>query len=112
MKKLINLTTVAIALLALLPSCMHQISKDNLSKLSIGMTKEQVISCLGKPYVTRCALTDAESNVLEMWEYQVFQPWQGAVSYVVGFKNNKLKLYGQPKDFEQSADHVQEFRVR
>lgn len=103
---------ISVGLILILPSCMHQIHKDNLSKLSIGMTKEQVISCLGKPYVTRVALTDAESNVLEMWEYQVFQPWQGTITYCVGFKNGKLKLYGQPNDFEQSANHVQEFRVR
>lgn len=112
MKKNINLAGLAIALLLLLPSCMHQINKNNLSKISLGMSKTQVASCLGKPYVSRGAHVQSDGTLWEVWEYIVFQPWQGAVTYFLYFSDHKLVQYGQPGDFQKPADHVQEFRVR
>lgn len=102
MKKYLN-SVLALSLLVILPSCVHQIYKDSLSKISIGMTKDQIISRLGKPYVNRGAYIMNNSVPCEVWEYCVFQPWQGTRSYLFYFVEDCLVQYGQGQDWQNQT---------
>ena len=88
--------------LPILPSCIHQINRNNLLKVSIGMSKEQAIACLGKPYLNRGAHIQDDGALWEVIEYQV-QIWADTRTIFLYFHDDKLVQYCQLGDFSKAA---------
>lgn len=83
-------------------SYAQPIDKNKLSKISIGMTKEQVISCLGEPYLNRGAYKQRNGTLWECFEYQV-QVFEHIRTFFLYFDHGKLTQYCQPGDFKGAA---------
>ena len=119
--------------LLLLSNCAT--SAQNLRKVSIGMTKDQVAENLGEPTVVRGSIMNKYGQVIEVWEYKLAMPTDdnagtiigksaltvitfgvGAISfkgkremYWLYFYDNKLVQWGQKGDWKQETDRIYEF---
>lgn len=85
-----NIFTLAIASLFFLQvGCRTggHIGEGDASKLSVGMTREQVIKKLGKPESV------ANDNVTETLGYTVERPWAGRSQLRIKFVNGKVTAY-------------------
>lgn len=78
--------------LPFLPACQHRIQK-NLSRVSIGMNKEEVIACLGKSYVNKEAEILENGALFEEIEYRIFTPFIGEKSCFMFFIDGILVKY-------------------
>jgi hypothetical protein len=69
------------------------------NKVSLGMSKGEVIDAIGKPQSTRAA------NGVEYMTYNVYEVVFGQyVPYFVRIKNGKVDAYGKMGDFNSSKD--------
>lgn len=98
----------------LLPGCFQQIiPAKRLMRLSVGMSKEQVVNVLGEPNAFRGATVSANGETTELYEYLVNDgnlAWSWY--YFLYFKENKLVQWGKTDDWQRTSDAVQEIRVR
>ena len=78
--------------LPFLPACQHKIQK-NLSRVSIGMSKEEVIACLGKSYVNKEGEILENGVIWEVIEYQTLIPFEGKEICGLCFADGRLVKY-------------------
>lgn len=110
-------------------------STRNLSKISLDMTKEQVIEQMGQPTVVRGAIKNKFNQAVEVWEYKLskaqagkfwgnlgasvatFGIWAPAAvvsheaditNYWLYFYDGKLVQWGQAGDWKREADRIYE----
>ena len=90
-------STIVLALLS--PGCSwvmpHKYARQ-LNKLSIGMTKVEVIDVMGDPIATK-AFKDQETLVYHLRDHK------GKSEYWVTFVDGKATMWGNPGDFGSAA---------
>ena len=90
-----------------------------LSRISLDMTKEQVIQNAGEPQVVRGAIRTRSGEVVEVWEYELYQ-YAGAMrgvspyyrTYWLYFVDGTLFQWGEAGDWAREADRIYELRFR
>ena len=89
--------------------------KVDLSPLQIGMSKQEVIEAIGKPYNVIGAKR-FENGVVEVWDYRCYGAnvvqYYIETQYWLYFLDGKLEQWGQPGDWEKEATRIYEIRVR
>ena len=106
MKKAWHLLVVPLVVIScLLSGCASM--NTNVSKLKLGMTPDEVLKQIGKPYTIRAAKVYQDNEWTEVWEYMA--PWftWNPKNYWVFFENGKVVQWGEPGDFSgQSGAQV------
>lgn len=141
MRKLIGLPVLKLFLIiGLCISLVGCATTRRLQQISLGMTKDEVVTKIGNPTVVRGCITNKHGQVVEVWEYNL-RVKQVGVGEVVGktflaictlgislaishprergaekrdywlyFINDKLVQWGQAGDWKTEADRIYEFR--
>jgi len=108
-----------IPIIAVFYAC-HQYDKSlyrdiPLHSISVGMSEDDIIENLGKPYNVIGSRKYKEGNI-EVWEYRRYELGtafdQLLEKYWLYFWNGKLEQWGRPGDWEKEADRIWEIRVR
>lgn len=87
--------------------------KADLSLISIGMSKQQVIQTLGKKPDNLIGAKQYPEGTLEVLQYTEADLWSGMEQrYWLYFWNNNLAQWGRPGDWQQEADKIYELRIR
>lgn len=85
------------------------LSKPDLSRISVGMSKEEVVSRLGKPHEV------AQQGQTEYFTYNFDHPFDGrpaiVESYYVRFVKGIVESYGRKGDFDSTKGPAVEPRV-
>ena len=85
----------------------EKLSPPKFQVVSLGMSKQEVVSALGNPDQVVGAKKDGE-NVIETWEYHRVEALPGpdriAERYQVVFTNGKLSSYESSGDFKQQIN--------
>ena len=71
----------------------------NVSKLKLGMTPDEVLKQIGKPYTIRAAKVYEDNEWTEVWEYLAPALTWNPKNYWVFFENGKVVQWGEPGDF-------------
>ena len=73
-RKSLIITALIIPAVLLISGCggKRRTSAD-LSRLSVGMTKEQVREVIGEPDEVRGSTVDKKGNVVSLWSYNVYR---------------------------------------
>ena len=98
---------------ALLAGCATPAKR--MSRVSLGMTKEQVIQNLGNPTVARGAIRNKFNQTVEVWEYRLALPktvWsqRDMKNYWLYFVEDKLVRWGEAGDWERESNQIYEFQ--
>ncbi|WP_139367137.1 hypothetical protein [Sediminibacterium ginsengisoli] len=107
MKKGIFLVTVVLFFM----SCAPYKAID-LTRVSLGMSKEEVYTALKKKPDNVIGSTQYGNDVLEVMQYTRYDAgtMQIAERYYLYFLNGKLKQWGRPGDWRKEADRIYEYR--
>jgi hypothetical protein len=72
---------------------------ESVAELKLGMTPDQVLQKLGKPFTVRAAKVYENKETTEVWEYipPVFTMYPK--TYWVFFENGQVVQWGEPGDF-------------
>lgn len=72
---------------------------QSVSELKLGMTPDQVLQKLGKPFTVRAAKAYENKETTEVWEYMppLFSLYPK--TYWVFFENGQVVQWGEPGDF-------------
>ena len=104
-----------------------------MTRISLGMSKEQVVQKLGNPTVARGAIRNKFDQTVEVWEYRLALPEDqvgakvaftvftvGFGAFVLGkrdmknywlyFVEDKLVRWGEAGDWEREASQIYEFQ--
>jgi hypothetical protein len=76
------------------PACQHKM-QASMSRISIGMPKEEVISQLGKSYLISNAKILEDGSIFEVIEYKILIPFVGQRRILLAFTNETLTHYKQ-----------------
>ena len=99
-------------LVLLLTSCATP--AKHMTRISLGMTKEQVIQKLGNPTVARGAIRNKFDQTVEVWEYRlrIGDPFigPGIKNYWLYFMEDKLVRWGEAGDWDREASQIYEFQ--
>jgi hypothetical protein len=113
-------------------------SASSLSTITLGMTKDEVLDCIGSPDVVRGAIRNKFGQVVEVHEYTLAMPSKDGAGEVIGksfltvftfgigaasfksekrlfwlyFHDDKLVQWGQAGDWSREADRIYEYRFR
>lgn len=105
----------------------------HMTRISLGMSKEQVIQNLGNPTVARGAIRNKFDQTVEVWEYRLALPEDEVGSktattivtlgigaflfadrdmknYWLYFVEDKLVRWGEAGDWEREASQIYEFK--
>lgn len=108
MKRMILASLVAMMAAAALTACTA--FNVNVSKLSLGMTPDEVEAAIGKPFNVRAAKMYSETEWAQVWEYLPPAFTWNPKTYWVYFENDKVVQWGEPGDFTgSSASAVKEY---
>lgn len=130
--KLFSLRFISCLLLAILLAGCATPAK-HMTRISLGMSKEQVVQKLGNPTVARGAIRNKFDQTVEVWEYRLALPEDkvgrktvltigtlgiGALSFVdrdmkdywLYFVEDKLVRWGEAGDWEREASQIYEFK--
>lgn len=84
------------------------LSKPDLSRISIGMSKQEVVAELGDPHDV------AQKGDVEYFSYNFDHPFDGRPaivdSYYVRFVDGRVESYGRKGDFDSTKDPAVEVR--
>lgn len=69
------------------------------ARLKLGMTPDEVIRQIGKPYTIRAAKVYEDNEWAEVWEYLPPSLTWNPKTYWVYFENGKVVQWGEPGDF-------------
>jgi hypothetical protein len=74
-----------------------------MDKLKLGMTPDEVVQQVGKPYTIRAAKVYEDKRTVEVWEYlpRFFTLYPKA--YWVYFEDGQVVQWGEPGDFSGRA---------
>ena len=128
MKSFINSLSILIAFL-LFVSCAT--SSKKLTRVSLGMTKSEVMKQLGDPQMIRGSLRNKFNQVVEVWQYKMVLPDDGRTlakksaltvvtfgvaaytfadkdkeNYWFYFHDNKLVQWNVAGDWQRAADQI------
>lgn len=112
-----HIFTFVVALL-LLSSCGSKKSMAlHPERLSLGMSKQEVISVMGEHITLKIIGSKAyDSGTIEVGQYydKKLMYGQGLVEeiYYLYFLDNKLVQWGRPQDWQKEADRIYEIRHR
>ena len=59
-------------------------SVEELKKISLGMSKKEVMTSLGEPTVARGAIRNRYSQIVEVWEYTLTLPTEESTGTIIG----------------------------
>jgi hypothetical protein len=80
------------------------------------MTKDEVLSTMGKQTAVRASMTNKYGQVIEVWEYGLhkaaFGITGGTKYYWLYFYNGKLVQWGEAGDWQREADLIYETKFR
>ena len=90
-----------------------------LTRISLGMPKPEVVQKMGKPTSVRGSIRNKYDQVIEVWEYRLYQ-YSGAIEglspyydlYWLYFVNDTLVQWGKAGDWRKEADRIHEIRFR
>lgn len=109
---------LTITLLVLLTACGSKKSMAlHPERLSIGMTKQEVITTMGDHIPMKVIGSKVYSNgTIEVGQYydKKLMYGRGLVEeiYYLYFLDNKLIQWGRPQDWQREADRIYEIRLR
>lgn len=114
MRKFAGHTLYKVLICLLVFSCA---TTGKLINLNLDMTKQDVITSIGKPDVARGSMRNKYGQVIEVWEYLEYktddQAFYGITTpYWLYFYNGRLVQWGQASDWQQEADKIYEMRFR
>lgn len=106
-----------VTMVLMLASCAPR--QASLARVSLDMSKDQVIEQIGEPNAVRGAIRNRFGQVVEVWEYQLYQ-YAGAIrglspyhrTYWLYFVDGVLAQWGEAGDWEREADRIYEVRIR
>lgn len=78
--------------------------------LSLGMTPEDVLDAIDKPYTVRAAKVYEDGQSTEVWEYRSRFGFD-VTDYWLYFENGRLVQWGQPGDFTGNKSLIQEYKA-
>lgn len=86
----------------------------NLSRISLGMTKEEVLEKLGKRPDNVIGSKQFPEGTVEVIQFSKYDAWTAQLTerYWLYFLDGKLKQWGRPGDWKKEADQIYEFRNR
>lgn len=109
MKKLIF-----VLLTVLMVGC--KTTKSVLADISLGMSKKDVSSSIGKPKSVRGSIKNKYDQIIEVWEYQLcdypFSSFVTCDNYWMYFADGRLVQWGQAGDWGKEANAIYEVRFR
>ena len=87
----------------------------HMTRISLGMSKEQVVQNLGNPTVARGAIRNKFDQTVEVWEYRLALPktvWsqRDMKDYWLYFVEDKLVRWGEAGDWDREASQIYEFQ--
>lgn len=117
MKKIISKIGLAIIIGLLVQGCAT--TTKVLSRISLDMTKSEVVQKIGEPTSVRGSIKNKYDQIIEVWEYRLYQ-YPGAIEgltpfynlYWLYFVNDKLVQWGKAGDWRKEADKINEIRFR
>jgi len=91
----------------------HSLKSEALSRVSIGMTKDDVKVAIGRPDIVRGSIINDNNQIIEVWEYYVltggsfFYPETlRTEGYLLYFNNNILVSWGKGGDWKDEANKI------
>lgn len=111
-----NVLFPAIVLAFLLSGCTT--THLRLENLSLGMTKQEVISVLGRPDNVASSFIDQNPpyQEKEIWEYYQYETQDGFFYrnqlFLVAFSSGHLVKWGRPGQFSRPPDEIKEIQIR
>ena len=86
-----------------------------MARISLGMSKEQVVQNLGNPTVARGAIRNKFDQTVEVWEYRLALPktvWsqRDMKDYWLYFVEDKLVRWGEAGDWSKESSQIYEFQ--
>ncbi len=124
MKKIISKIGLAIIIGLLVQGCIT--TTKVLSRISLDMTKSEVIQKIKEPTSVRGSIKNKYGQIIEVWEYRLCSHATLGSRYPSGvhaihyhydlywlyFVNNKLVQWGKAGDWRKEADEIYEIRFR
>lgn len=127
---------LVLCLLSLTKPAVALQKAEVLEKISLGMTKEEVVGEMGPPNVVRGAITNKYDQTVEVWQYTLALPSEDSAGEVVGksaltcitlgvgaatfkppkrkywlyFVDDSLVQWGEAGDWRAEADRIYEMR--
>ncbi len=89
-----------------LVSCANYASPQNLDELVIHMNKDDVLKKMNFSGISRGSILTESGKVVEVREYQIFQPFVGTHAYWLYFSDGKLAKWGQAGDWADAQKFV------
>jgi hypothetical protein len=123
-------------LVMLVTGCASNLKpSSHLRQVSLGMSKEEVVSVLGEPMVARGAIRNKYNQVVEVWEYTLALPSKDSAGQIAGktaltiftlgmgaaafraekkdywlyFLDDKLVQWGEAGDWKKEPQRIYEF---
>ena len=105
---LVSLVALA-AMASVFGGCISRNAK--VSRLTLGMSPEEVAETIGRPFAIRAAKVYTETGeTSQVWEYLPPVITSNPKTYWLYFENDKLVQWGEPGDFSGSpATAVKEY---
>jgi hypothetical protein len=80
------------------------------------MTKDEVLSTMGKPTAIRSPITNKYGQAIEVWEYTLYKKWigpySGAKYYWLYFCNGKLVQWEEAGDWRRETGRIYETKFQ
>lgn len=94
--------SILFVMLSLMIGCAHS---PNFSKITLGLTKEEVIDRIGSPDTT------AAKGGAEYLNYVYWQDTRFEKNYFVRLTNGKVESYGEVGDFDSARAPAQQYDI-
>jgi len=107
--------TLAVLFTAItLTSCLSSSKPIHLSRITIGMEKNEVFEQLSPREPRPVGAKQYQNGVIEVFQYSRRTPdsWMDNQFYWLYFLDGKLSQWGRPGDWQRQADMIYEIRMR
>jgi len=78
--------------------------------LELGMTPEEVVDEMGKPYTIRAAKVFDDGASTQVWEYPPRLLELNPKMFWIYFENQKVVQWGEPGDFTGTQQFIKEYK--
>ena len=108
-----NIRSTILSFIAVLFFSCATNKKYDLGKITIGMTKSEVIKKLGKKPKNVVGAKQYPKGIIEVLQYKRREPWLGITTNntYLYFLNDTLRQYSVPSDWQVEADKIYQARL-
>ena len=110
-----RILTISLLLCGMLYLSGCSTPSQQVKHLRLGMTPDEVVEEMGRPYAVRASKLYRDGTFTEVWEYipSIFSVALFAdrydKSYWIYFEDGRVVQWGEPGDFTSEGDYVLEF---